>query len=348
MVGFLLLHNLPAMRAAALFALLLTCGAAHVHPHCSVSFTAPLDGDVVASRGSGLNIRAWVQVASPAALPLTACFVIKNVATGTATGHCLADVEWSSGRGEVDVGVGLDVGDSRYEVEVFGVPASSLADSATHLAARLGGEVVPEGSCGAGVSVYAVESWLAPWTREYTSPQPHHSTAAAVDAAFAAKRAYVEWVWRSGGGHGLLDPHTGWLTGFHTQPPLSLHGLPHLIGPLPAPVPKGDAPTPLSVIVAVFSGAGSKHRVNANVRALHASAASAGVLLSVLLCVYDDSDWSDVPWVANANAHPGFSVVVIRGRGQMKWWCVLNCVLPLCRRVPVPTGAHDTVSTVLT
>jgi hypothetical protein len=91
-----------------------------------------------------------------------------------------------------------------------------------------------------------------------------------------------------------------------------------MLGPLPPPV---EAPvvtaTSLRVLVAVFAGQSTKSLVSSNVQKLLNEFAEndggAAGLIDVLLCLYDNSDWSDVPWTALP------STVTVRGVRQMKW-----------------------------
>ena len=79
-----------------------------------------------------------------------------------------------------------------------------------------------------------------------------------------------------------------------------------------------NEPTPLSMQIIVFSGTAGKPYVDTNIRHMYASAHEAGMELSVMLCVYDGSNWDDVEWTLTD--WPGLDVVVIRAKRQMKYW----------------------------
>jgi hypothetical protein len=98
---------------------------------------------------------------------------------------------------------------------------------------------------------------------------------------------------------------------FTSPPPLSLRGLPNMLGPLLSSA-RGSADS-LRVFVAVFAGTHTKAIVSSNIQLILSSHAASDTV-DVLLCLYDNSDWSDLAWTSQSN------VVTVRAIKQMKWW----------------------------
>ena len=125
-----------------------------------------------------------------------------------------------------------------------------------------------------------------------------------------------------------------------TAPPMLLRGLPNLLGPVPAEVAAGSgapagapppavaaAPKPLRVLVATFAGSRTKAFVARNIGRMLSDGARCDAIgrcvdVDVLLCTYDDTDWSTEPWASSTR------VVTVRASGQMKWWFVKRFMAP--------------------
>ncbi|MDR3738434.1 MAG: hypothetical protein P4L40_05380 [Terracidiphilus sp.] len=288
---------------------------------CRVNLIAPQPYDAIS--GPGIRVTAHVTLAAPfVGRPLAVCCAVEEHLSNSTSGLCLPVARDPANPGAtalIDYKFNLGPEEGRegvFRIHVFVFPGANEAEGRELLKEVMLGTVPAVMPCTAASTFVSFIEHTNPWWSEYLTPPTGFPDQDVILTAVAQRRQDVAAAnARLPGFAAHHDPVTGWVNAFTTQPALSYRPLPNLLGP--AVVEPLHKP---SLLVAVFSGGGTKDVVSRNVMHLHTSLSAAGGELSVMLFVYDDSEWGDVEWAAAAE--PPFPVVFVRVRKQMKWWCV--------------------------
>lgn len=320
---------------------------------CTIDLISPHDSDTIGV--AAVRAKGTIQLQSATtSFPFVACAVVETARTSAIVVHCFDEMYQPStalnNEIAIDARFATPDGDGEYGLAVFGMFQTTKSQAEAAVKLFLGGDSPNAVKCGASVKFYLVTSFTQPWWLEYLAPGEvsQRQLTEVMDKVKEARQNLLTTATERARASHMLDTR-GWLNLFQSPPPLSLRGIPHLLGPVPTPhTVSEDIRAQLSPVVVIFSGGANKWQVHRNVQRLIRSCRDANVPLSIVLCVYDNSDWNDVFWVAEDVE--GVSVIVVKARKQMRlWWVAVplvhHCVLsvPLCRYVKrflTPLVAH--------
>lgn len=319
-----------------------------LQPQCTVTIKSPAPDDVLALRnGTTYHLVAHADFAKHGngTIPSVAalCMLIEaahypfyriscvNISTSGAVAE-LQDMN-------IDLELSAQDGEGYYSILLYVMTnlTAPAAETIMTMMLKGNGDLTVDG-CATKTHFTVIEYRTSPWWAEFVGRDALAYTGLekSVEEAKEARQSHLATVGQVARDGNWFTPE-GWIDLYMTQPPLSYRKVPKLIGPVlygAAEEAKSEAETKTETIdnytrfnetnlapfVAVFSGNKTKQLVCENIEKFIASTSALDIALTVLLCVYDGSDWSDVRWVREEIPH--VTVIVVSVLRQMKWWCV--------------------------